>query len=92
MQSIAFETTEMAVKDLDNYYNALDGALQNFHSQKITEINKIIRELWQLIYKGVHVCMFVCRRVCLYVMYVCMCVYVCIYGCMRQSRNFVCQR
>jgi hypothetical protein len=29
-----------------------DNALQNFHSLKIREINKIIRELWQLIYKG----------------------------------------
>ncbi len=29
-----------------------DRALQNFHTLKIKEINKIIRELWQLIYKG----------------------------------------
>lgn len=29
-----------------------DKALQNFHTLKIREINKIIRELWQLIYKG----------------------------------------
>jgi hypothetical protein len=29
-----------------------DKALQNFHTLKIKEINKIIRELWQLIYKG----------------------------------------
>jgi DNA repair protein RAD50 len=49
---IEVETTELACKDLDNYYNALDTALQSFHTQKIKEINKIIRELWQLIYKG----------------------------------------
>eukprot|EP00605_Chrysophyceae_sp_TOSAG23-4_P001898 GSChrysophyteH1.ASY1.ANO1.2096.1 assembled CDS len=49
---IQFETTELAVKDLDAYYNALDQALQSFHTLKIKEINKIIRELWQLIYKG----------------------------------------
>eukprot|EP01035_Chromulina_nebulosa_P017059 gene17059-22570_t len=49
---IEYETTELAVKDLDSYYMALDAALQNFHIQKIKEINKIIRELWQLIYKG----------------------------------------
>ena len=29
-----------------------DTALQNFHTLKIRDINKIIRELWQLIYKG----------------------------------------
>lgn len=29
-----------------------DSALQNFHTLKIRDINKIIRELWQLIYKG----------------------------------------
>lgn len=29
-----------------------DKALQNFHTLKIKEINRIIRELWQLIYKG----------------------------------------
>jgi DNA repair protein RAD50 len=49
---IQFETTELVVKDLDSYYQALDTALQNFHIQKIKEINKIIRELWQLAYKG----------------------------------------
>ena len=32
--------------------NNRDKALQNFHTLKIREINKIIRELWQLIYKG----------------------------------------
>jgi DNA repair protein RAD50 len=29
-----------------------DRALQDFHNLKIKEINKIIRELWQLIYQG----------------------------------------
>ena len=29
-----------------------DRAVQTFHALKIKEINKIIRELWQLIYKG----------------------------------------
>lgn len=38
--------------DLGAYYDALDKALQNFHYLKIKDINKIIRELWQLIYKG----------------------------------------
>jgi len=50
--SIKYQTTELAVKDLDAYYTGLDQAIQTFHQQKIKEINKIIRELWQLIYKG----------------------------------------
>jgi len=51
-KAIEYETTEMAVRDLESYHNALDKALQNFHTLKVREINKIIRELWQLIYKG----------------------------------------
>lgn len=51
-KSIELQTTEMAVTDLKSYFDALDQSLQNFHSLKIKEINKIIRELWQTIYKG----------------------------------------
>jgi DNA repair protein RAD50 len=51
-KSIEYETTLLAAADLGLYYDALDKALQNFHVLKIKEINKIIRELWQLIYKG----------------------------------------
>ena len=51
-KNIELQTTEMAVIDLKSYYDALDQSLQNFHSLKIKEINKIIRELWQTIYKG----------------------------------------
>ena len=51
-KSIEFETTQYAVTDIATYYDALDTALQKFHTQKINEINKIIRELWQQIYKG----------------------------------------
>jgi len=46
------ETTQLAVKDLEKYHNALDKALLKFHSLKIAEINKIIRDLWTLTYKG----------------------------------------
>ena len=49
---IEFETTALAVGDLDNYYRALDRALMTYHSMKIAEINKIIRELWQRTYTG----------------------------------------
>ncbi|KAG6428369.1 hypothetical protein SASPL_112620 [Salvia splendens] len=60
-QLIQLKTTDMANKDLDRYYKALDnpkqlvfatGALMRFHSMKMEEINKIIRELWQQTYRG----------------------------------------
>ncbi|KAL8088816.1 hypothetical protein AgCh_038557 [Apium graveolens] len=51
-QMIQLKTTEMANKDLDRYYSALDKALMRFHSMKMEEINKIIRELWQQTYRG----------------------------------------
>jgi len=49
---IEFETTQIAVDDINRYMSALDKALLKFHGMKITEINKIIRELWTLTYKG----------------------------------------
>ncbi|CAI0437688.1 unnamed protein product [Linum tenue] len=51
-QLLQLKTTEMANKDLDRYYNALDKALMRFHTMKMEEINKIIRELWQQTYRG----------------------------------------
>lgn len=49
---IQFETTTMAVADLDRYYKALDQSLLQYHSKKVEEINTIIRSLWQITYKG----------------------------------------
>ncbi|XP_062165203.1 DNA repair protein RAD50 [Alnus glutinosa] len=51
-QLIQLKTSEMANKDLDRYYSALDKALMRFHTMKMEEINKIIRELWQQTYRG----------------------------------------
>ena len=51
-KNIEFETTQMACTDLEAYLHALDRALLNFHTLKIKEVNKIIKELWQLIYRG----------------------------------------
>ncbi|KAI3883298.1 hypothetical protein MKX03_003442 [Papaver bracteatum] len=42
----------MANKDLDRYHNAIHKALVRFHSMKMEDINKIIRELWQKTYRG----------------------------------------
>ncbi|NXK86738.1 RAD50 protein, partial [Formicarius rufipectus] len=49
---IVMRTTELVNKDLDLYYKALDKAIMTFHSMKMEEINKIIRDLWRRIYRG----------------------------------------
>ncbi|GCB63831.1 hypothetical protein scyTo_0004484 [Scyliorhinus torazame] len=49
---IIMRTTELANKDLDIYYKALDQAIMRFHSMKMEEINKIIRDLWRSTYRG----------------------------------------
>lgn len=52
VKNIEYETTSMAVTDLDSYHVALDNALQRFHTLRIADINKIIKDMWQLIYRG----------------------------------------
>ncbi|NWR29563.1 RAD50 protein, partial [Tachuris rubrigastra] len=49
---IVMRTTELVNRDLDLYYKALDNAIMTFHSMKMAEINKIIRDLWRSIYRG----------------------------------------
>jgi len=49
---IQHHTTEMANKDLDTYYRALDRAVMQYHAIKMGEINVIIKELWQTTYQG----------------------------------------
>ncbi|CAM9450986.1 DNA repair protein RAD50 [Lampetra fluviatilis] len=49
---IVMKTSELACKDLDVYYKALDQAIMKFHSMKMQEINKIIRDLWRNTYRS----------------------------------------
>ncbi|XP_068600668.1 DNA repair protein RAD50-like [Brachionichthys hirsutus] len=49
---IKMRTTELVIKDLDLYYKALDQTIMKFHSMKMDEINKIIRDLWRSTYRG----------------------------------------
>jgi hypothetical protein len=37
---------------LEKYATALDNAIMKYHSLKMDEINKIIRELWTQTYRG----------------------------------------
>lgn len=49
---INLKTAETACLDIERYYKALDKALMKYHSQKMGDINTIIKELWQNTYKG----------------------------------------
>eukprot|EP01127_Copromyxa_protea_P024019 TRINITY_DN9278_c0_g1_i1.p1 TRINITY_DN9278_c0_g1~~TRINITY_DN9278_c0_g1_i1.p1 ORF type:complete len:540 (-),score=130.78 TRINITY_DN9278_c0_g1_i1:43-1662(-) len=51
-QLVLLETSEIAHKDLEKYYVALDKALMKYHTIKMAEINKIIKELWESTYRG----------------------------------------
>ena len=55
VEMIKHQTTVMAASDLKKYATAIDKALLQFHSLKIREINKIIRELWLMTYKGLDI-------------------------------------
>mgnify|MGYP002803373293 FL=1 len=50
--TIRHESAALASKDLGRYHSALDKALMKFHSLKMAEINKTIKELWQRVYRG----------------------------------------
>jgi len=52
VQAITQKSAELAAGDLDRYYKALDTALMQFHQMKIEEINKNIKSLWQMMYRG----------------------------------------
>ncbi|CAD7702268.1 unnamed protein product [Ostreobium quekettii] len=49
---IEVATMDMANSDLEKYHKALEKALLTFHTTKMSEINKIIKELWQKTYRG----------------------------------------
>ncbi|KAJ3220353.1 DNA repair protein rad50 [Dinochytrium kinnereticum] len=51
-QAVQVKAETMANDDLDKYSKALENAILKYHSMKMEEINKIIRELWVNTYKG----------------------------------------
>lgn len=51
-QNIELKTTEMAQSDLQKYHKALEKALLSFHTSKMADINKIVKELWQKTYRN----------------------------------------
>ncbi|KAJ2738099.1 DNA repair protein rad50 [Coemansia sp. Cherry 401B] len=51
-QLVQCKTEELANADLETYGKALDAAIMRYHSLKMQDINKIIRELWINTYQG----------------------------------------
>lgn len=49
---VQVETTSMTIKDIDKYYFALAAAVQSYHQEKMTLINRIIGDLWRQTYLG----------------------------------------
>lgn len=49
---LLLKTSEMALDDLDKYHRALEKALLTYHTSKMSDINKVIKELWQKTYRG----------------------------------------
>lgn len=39
-------------EDLANFYNALEWALMKFHKERMSVINRMVREMWHSTYKG----------------------------------------
>jgi len=49
---IKHESAAFAARDLGRYHQALDKALMKFHTMKMSEINKTVKDLWQRVYRG----------------------------------------
>lgn len=49
---IATKTLELAVADLGQFNKTLERAVMKYHSLKMEDLNKIIKELWFKTYRG----------------------------------------
>jgi len=50
--TIEERTQALAVKDLDVFYRGLDRALMRYHELMIADVNRSIRDLWNMTYQG----------------------------------------
>ena len=46
------EIHQAITEDLSNFYNALEWALMKFHKERMSVINRLVREMWHSTYKG----------------------------------------
>ncbi|ORZ09566.1 hypothetical protein BCR42DRAFT_304223, partial [Absidia repens] len=51
-QYIQVKTNELTMVDLDKYTKALQQAIMRYHTLKMEDLNKIIKELWMSTYRG----------------------------------------
>lgn len=49
---VKLQTNLLVSNDILTYSKALDGAIMKYHSAKMEDINRILRELWNQTYKG----------------------------------------
>ncbi|CAN3354249.1 DNA repair protein Rad50p [Diutina catenulata] len=49
---VRLQTNMLVSNDIQVYTSSLDNAIMKYHSLKMEEINRILRELWQQTYKG----------------------------------------
>ena len=47
-----FEIHQCISEDLGNFYYALESALMKFHKERMSVINRMVREMWHSTYKG----------------------------------------
>lgn len=47
-----YEVHQAINEDLGNFYNALESALMKFHKERMSVINRMVREMWHSTYKG----------------------------------------
>jgi len=43
---------EIASQDLERFYKVLDQTMMTYHTEKMNQLNKIIRDLWRTTYRG----------------------------------------
>ena len=43
---------EIASQDLERFYKVLDQTMMTYHTQKMNQLNRIIRDLWRATYRG----------------------------------------
>lgn len=51
-QYVRVGAIDTAIEDLEKYARALDQAIMRYHSHKMGEVNRIIREIWTSTYRG----------------------------------------
>lgn len=49
---VKVQTSKMAIKDLQDYAQALERAIMQYHTLKMDEVNRTVGELWQNTYRG----------------------------------------